>query len=172
MGSLGLGRRLQLVIEMADKVIHEAERMGADVAVVAVDRGGREILSYRSDLCAYTATEPARRKATTAAAIGAPTSFVASAMGGDPVAMQALASSPDMLAAPGGFPIIQDNIVIGGIGLSGGHYSQDHQILAKALVKIGDLPAAMFSMGPPPGAPSQGAGTPLPGAALPPGGGN
>jgi uncharacterized protein GlcG (DUF336 family) len=150
MGALGIGRRLQLILDIADKVIHQAERHGADVAIVAVDRGGREVLVYRTDLCSYNAIEPARRKAVTSAAMGMPTSVITGMTMPDPVGQRALAASPDMLAVPGGFPIMQDNVVIGGIGLSGGHYTDDHMILAKVLVTDGEIPPAMPMMRPPP----------------------
>jgi glc operon protein GlcG len=150
MGALGMGRRLKLIVDVADKVIGRAERHGTDVAVVAVDRGGREVLVYRTDLCSYNAVEPARRKAVTAAAMGMPTSVITGMMMPDPVGQRALAASPDMLAVPGGFPIIQDDVVVGGIGVSGGHYTDDHMILAKVLVTDGEAPPAMLVLQPPP----------------------
>jgi glc operon protein GlcG len=154
MGSLGLGRRLAHILEIADEATRHAERMGADFAIVAVDRGGRDVLVYRSDLCSYNALEPARKKAITSAAMGMPTSVVTGFTMGDPVGQRAMAASPDMLAVPGGFPIMLDNVVVGGIGLSGGHYNEDHLILAKAIVKDGPLPPAM--VGPPQGGPPPG----------------
>jgi glc operon protein GlcG len=166
MGALGLGRRLQLIMDVADKVIVQAERQNADVAIVAVDRGGREVLTYRTDLCSYNAIEPARRKAITSAAMGMPTSIITGMTGPDPIAQRALGASPDMLAVPGGFPIMQDNVVVGGIGLSGGRYTDDHMLVAKALVAEGEPPPAMLMMPPPPmGGPGDGAG------AMPPHGG-
>jgi glc operon protein GlcG len=173
MGALGLGRRLQLIMQIADEAILQAERFGFDFAIVAVDRGGREVLTYRSDLCSYNAIEPARKKAITSAAMGMPTSSIAAVTMGDPIAQRALGASPDMLAVPGGFPIIQDNIVIGGIGMAGGHYTDDQQVLAKVLVKQGDPYPAMLlppPMGPPPGGPpvEPGPGGPPPGGAIPP----
>jgi glc operon protein GlcG len=150
MGALGMGRRLKLIMDVADKVIAQAQRHNADVAVIAVDRGGREVLAYRTDLCSYNAMEPARRKAVTSSTMGMPTSIITGMMAPDPVGQRALAASPDMLAVPGGFPIMQDNVVIGGIGISGGHYTDDHMLLAKVLVAAGELPPAMMAMHPPP----------------------
>ncbi len=176
MGALGMGRRLKLILEIADEAVLCAERFGFDFAIVAVDRGGREILAYRSDLCSYNALAPARKKATTSASMGMPTSTITAVTIGDPVALRAIDASPDMLAVPGGFPIIQDGIVIGGIGMAGGHYTDDQQVLAKVLVKQGEPYPAMLTpplMGPPPGGPPQsGAVPPIPGGgAMPPVGG-
>jgi glc operon protein GlcG len=149
MAGQGLGRRLMLIAEIADATLKQAERYGLDVAIVAVDRGGRDVLAYRTDLTAYNALEPARRKAVTAAAMGMPTSTLVAMTMPDPIAQRALAASPDMLAVPGGFPIVLDNICIGGIGVSGGHYTDDHRLLARVMVQYGVPPAAM----PPPPAP-------------------
>jgi uncharacterized protein GlcG (DUF336 family) len=159
------GRRLQYIMDIADQAVAEAERLGLDVAVVAVDRGGRTILAYRTDLTSYNALEPARKKAVTAAAMGMPTSTVTGFTMADPIGQRAMAASPDMLAVPGGFPIIQDNICVGGIGVAGGHYTDDQQLLSKVLVKFGQNFPAM-PIAPPPGGPPPGG--PIP--PMPPGG--
>lgn len=150
----GSGARLARAMEIADGVLAHAERLGLDVAIVAVDRGGREILTYRSDLTSYNALEPARKKATTSAAMGMPTSTVTSMTMADPIAQRALGASPDMLPVPGGFPIIIDNRVVGGIGVAGGHYTDDQQLLSKVLVKAGVPIPAMPA--PPPRMPESG----------------
>jgi glc operon protein GlcG len=161
--TMGMGRRLTLITDIADAVIAAAERLGQDVTVVAVDRGGREILSYRSDLTAHSAMEPARKKAVTAAAMGMPTSTIAGLTMMDPIGQRALAASPDMLAVPGGFPVIQDNIVIGGIGVAGGHYTDDQMLLSRVLVKFGhDFPAMPAPPPPMPGGPPPGSPPPVP----------
>ncbi len=157
MDANGLGRKLALIVDIADQSIAEAERLGLDVAVVAVDRGGREILAYRTDLTSYNALEPARKKAITAAAMGMPTSTVTAFTMGDPIGQRAMAASPDMLPVPGGFPVIQDNICIGGIGVAGGHYTDDQQLLSKVLVRFGAPYPAMTMPPPPMGAPPGGA---------------
>jgi uncharacterized protein GlcG (DUF336 family) len=173
MAAAALGRRLSVMMEMADDVIAQAERLGLDVAVVAVDRGGREVVTYRTDLTSYNALEPARKKAVTAAAMGMPTSTVVAFTMMDPIGQRAMAASPDMLAVPGGFPVVLDNIVIGGIGVAGGHYTDDQQLLSKVLVKYGAPYPAMAvpppmppAGGPPPGGPGSGppSGGPPPGA--------
>jgi glc operon protein GlcG len=177
MGAIGIGRRLRLIMDIADEAALHAERFGFDFAIVAVDRGGRELLAYCSDLCSYNALAPARKKAITAAAMGMPTSSITAVTMADPIAQRALAASPDMLAVPGGFPIIQDGMVIGGIGMAGGHYTDDQQVLAKVLVKQGDpypamlMPPMMPPGGPqggPPGGPPKGATPPIPGGMAPP----
>lgn len=50
--------------------------------------------------------------------------------------------SPRMVAVGGGYPILEDGKLIGGIGISGGNYQQDQDACVEALTKIGfELPA-------------------------------
>ena len=53
-----------------------------------------------------------------------------------------LAYRPRMVAVGGGYPILEDGKLIGGIGISGGNYQQDQDACVEALMKIGfQLPA-------------------------------
>jgi len=53
-----------------------------------------------------------------------------------------LAYRPRMVAVGGGYPILEDGKLIGGIGISGGTYQQDQDACVQALEKIGfQLPA-------------------------------
>nr|WP_259467390.1 heme-binding protein [Sphingomonas sp. PP-F2F-G114-C0414] len=56
--------------------------------------------------------------------------------------MAPLAYRPRMVAVGGGYPILVDSKLIGGIGISGGTYQQDQDACVAALEKIGfQLPA-------------------------------
>jgi uncharacterized protein GlcG (DUF336 family) len=133
-----MGRRLDLVWGIAERVAGYAHRYNFDFALVAVDAGGRNILTYRSDLCSYTAIEPARRKAIASATMRMATSTMSAITMLDQIAQKAL-SVTEMLAVPGGFPLLMDGNCVGGIGVSGGHYGDDQYILSKALVERGDM---------------------------------
>ena len=122
---------------IVDACIRVSREFGSDSAAVAVDRGGRVIVAKRQDLAGYPTIEAARKKASTSAALGIPTHMAAGFVGGDPIADKALHAHPDMLAAPGGAPLFLDGVVIGGIGVSGGHYSEDLEILERALDSVG-----------------------------------
>jgi uncharacterized protein GlcG (DUF336 family) len=136
--SVILGKRLDLVWGIAERVAYYAHRYNFDFALVAVDSGGRNILTYRSDLCSWTAIEPARRKAIASATMRMATSTMSAITMLDQIAQKAL-SVTDMLAVPGGFPLLMDGNCVGGIGVSGGHYGDDQFILSKALVDRGDM---------------------------------
>jgi glc operon protein GlcG len=115
------------------------------MALVAVDEGGRTILTYRTDLCSWTAIEPARKKAITSATMRMATSSVSAITMFDQLAQRALGATPELLAVPGAFPLILDGNCVGGIGVAGGHYGDDQYILSKALVEKGDMVPAMPS---------------------------
>lgn len=129
-------RRLTLARGLCEAVVAEAVKLGFDICVVAVDSGGHPIALLRTDLCPYPPMESARRKAITAFAMKAPTAMMTELLQHDPVAKEALAASPDLLAVPGGFPLFLDGICVGGIGIAGGHYRDDNWIGEAAIAKV------------------------------------
>jgi uncharacterized protein GlcG (DUF336 family) len=144
-GPEDMGRRLAVVWSIAERVADYAQRYNFDMALVAVDEGGRTILTYRTDLCSWTAIEPARKKAVASATMRLATSTMAAITMFDQLALRAIAATPDMLAVPGGFPLIIDGNCVGGIGVTGGHYGDDQYMLSKALVELGDMVPAIPS---------------------------
>jgi uncharacterized protein GlcG (DUF336 family) len=48
-----------------------------------------------------------------------------------------LSHRPRLIAIGGGYPIIENGKVVGGIGVSGGNVAQDRQIAEKALKSLG-----------------------------------
>lgn len=110
-----------------------AETHNNNVSIVAVDLGGHPVVLLRCDHAPFSATEAARRKAVASASLAMPTSGMAEMFAGDPMVLTALHASGDMLIVPGGFPIIFENRCIGGLGIAGGHYSEDDLIGRKAL---------------------------------------
>ena len=51
--------------------------------------------------------------------------------------IQGIVHTPRFIIFGGGFPIIEDGQVVGGIGVSGGNYSQDMECARAALSAIG-----------------------------------
>lgn len=129
-------RRLSLAKALCEATLAEAQRLGFDICVIAVDTGGHPIALLRSDLCPYAPMEAARRKAITACSMKAPSAMIADLIQHDPLAAAALAASPDMLAVPGGFPILLDNVCVGGFGVAGGHYRDDAWLGEAALAAV------------------------------------
>lgn len=121
------------------RVLDAARAQSLAVAVVVVDLGGRVVASARMDGVGFVNLEVAQRKATAAASFGAPTHVVAE-LAADPLLASALAAVDDVLVLPGGFPLTAAGglpadgaAAVGGVGIAGGHYSQDRAVGEAAL---------------------------------------
>jgi uncharacterized protein GlcG (DUF336 family) len=51
----------------------------------------------------------------------------------DPILLRGVEQLPDFILLGGGSPIMENNEVIGAIGVSGGHYKQDEEIVSLAI---------------------------------------
>jgi uncharacterized protein GlcG (DUF336 family) len=115
-----------------------AVRHNSHIAIVAVDTGGHFLVVMRADRAPFSAVEAARRKAVAAASMQMTTAAIAEMFRPDPLVITAMSASGDMLIVPGGFPVVLDHNCIGGIGIAGGHYTEDdaigRQAIAGALV--------------------------------------
>ena len=123
-------------VDETRNALARARQLSLPVAIVAVDRGGHIVTALRRDLAPYMVIETARRKAATAAAMNSPTTMVAEFAASDAIVQNALHNTPDILAVPGGVPIVIDGVCVGGIGVAGGHYSEDHEVLDWAVTQF------------------------------------
>ena len=116
-----------------------AAELGVAMAVAVTDASGHLRVFESMDGAPFLAHDVAIDKAWTAAAYRLST-HTWSTIIQDPAVAQ-LAHIPRLVAVGGGFPIIENGAVIGGLGLSGGHADQDRQAAEKALSSLGfDLP--------------------------------
>lgn len=128
-----------LALELVQRCISEASRRDVAVAAVVVDTGGRMVAQVRMDGVGYVATRIAAKKATGSATFGAPTAALSDFMASDSKLASFLLDEEFSLV-PGGVPVIVEGVVVGGLGLSGGHYSQDEAIVAAALGRAESSP--------------------------------
>ena len=105
------------------------------MAVAVTDAGGHLKAFSSMDGTPFLATEVAVDKAWTAAAFRLPTHTWAELLA-DPAVAQ-LAHRPRLVAVGGGYPIVEDGQVIGGLGLSGGTAEQDAVAAGVALRALG-----------------------------------
>jgi uncharacterized protein GlcG (DUF336 family) len=85
--------------------------------------------------------EIAQNKAYTAAAFGLATHAWFDFIKGDEPLRLGIVHTERLVTFGGGFPIVVDGEVIGAIGVSGGHYTDDMKVAQAALDSAG-LPAA------------------------------
>lgn len=125
--------------EAATALIHAAlaaaKEIGFEAAVAVTDATGSLRAFERTDGAPFLTTDVAINKAWTAASYGYPThvwnSYVA-----DPK-IAPLAFHPRLLAVGGGYPVMEDGKLIGGIGISGDNSQQDQQVAETALKVLG-----------------------------------
>ncbi len=127
----------------AEAVLTAGRAEGLRLAVVVVDRGGSTRVLLADDGAGPMAVETARRKAYTAAVNGFPTTAFAKLIASPAMAMTSPPPhliDPNLLAAPGGVPIVVDEWeVIGGVGVGGADGDTDDRLAATGVKTIADL---------------------------------
>jgi glc operon protein GlcG len=128
--------------------IRIAESLRLRVAVVVVDGAGRQVAAARMDGVSYLMTSVAHKKANAAAQFKVPLNTFSEMLEKSPLLASSMqASADDIVVLPGGFPIVKVMTTIGGVGIAGGHYEQDHEIGRLALREIAEALVAPSSNG-------------------------
>lgn len=111
--------------EVVRAAIAEADSRGILVNVAVVDRAGNLMSFLRMPGAFLHSTALAVDKAYTAASFGFPTDQWPAMLAEDKALWSGLASRPRLVVLGGGFPILIDDICVGGIGVSGGSEAED-----------------------------------------------
>ncbi|MEU4814251.1 heme-binding protein [Micromonospora aurantiaca] len=114
--------------------IAKAEQMTLPCVIAVVDESGVLKAFARMDGAALLSVQVAQDKAYTAAGFGMPTDGWYDFIKDDaPLATGATTGIDRLVVFGGGYPITADGAVIGGIGVSGGHYTQDMEVARAGL---------------------------------------
>jgi uncharacterized protein GlcG (DUF336 family) len=128
-------------VALIDAAIRAAQEIGIEAAVAVVDATGNLRAFERTDGAPFLTVDVAIDKAWSSASFGFPTHVWNDYVSSDPK-VAPLAYRPRMVAVGGGYPLLEDGKLIGGIGISGGNYQQDQDACVAALGKLGfDIPA-------------------------------
>ncbi len=115
---------------LAVAALHEAGKIGVPVTVAVCDAGGHLLALLRSEGALLASLESAQTKARTAVYFGAETRHLP---GDRPITPALLGAVGYPLAfLPGGIPIRENGIIVGGIGVGGGLPDQDQAIACAA----------------------------------------
>lgn len=120
---------------LIDIAFVEAKEIGIGVTIAVTDSAGNLKCFERADNAPFLTVDVAIDKAWTSASFGLPT-HTWNTLVRDPE-LTPLGQRPRLLALGGGYPIIENGLVVGGIGVSGGNVAQDRQIAEKALTALG-----------------------------------
>ena len=130
-------QRQTLTAEAAKKLVDAAEKKAEELKkpmVIAVcDESGNLKEFTRMDNAPLLSVQIAQDKAYTAISFGIATHEWFEFIKGDPPLLAGIVHTPRLVVFGGGYPISVDGQVVGGIGVSGGHYSEDMQVAEAAL---------------------------------------
>jgi uncharacterized protein GlcG (DUF336 family) len=127
-----------ITAETAQRMIQAAERkateIGQSMVIAVVDESGVLKALLRMDRAPLLSVQVAQDKAYTAAGFGLSTDQWHEFIKNDPPLAAGAASGIDRLVIfGGGYPLKVADRVVGGIGVSGGHYSQDMEVARAGL---------------------------------------
>jgi uncharacterized protein GlcG (DUF336 family) len=130
--------RASVTAELARAMIEAAERkaaqMGHPFVIAIVDDSGVLKAFSRMDGAPLLSVQVAQDKAYTAVGFGMATDSWHDFIKDDPpLAMGATSGIDRLVVFGGGYPIKLGGAVVGGIGVSGGHYSQDMEVAQAGL---------------------------------------
>lgn len=128
--------------ESAEKLIAaaaaKAREMGKPMVIAICDESGVQKAFLRMDGAPLISVEVAWNKARTAVGFGIPTHMWHDFIKNDPpLAMGATTGIPGLVIFGGGYPVKAGEAVIAGIGVSGGHYTDDMKVAEAALAALG-----------------------------------
>lgn len=133
--------RLSISQAASDRLVEAATakalEIGVPSAIAVVDESGILKAFRRMDGAPLLSNDIAINKAYTAASFGIPTHGWFDFIKGDPPLLHGIVHTPRLVVFGGGYPITEQGQLIGGIGISGGHYEQDMVVAEAALAALG-----------------------------------
>ena len=111
----------------------EAQSQGVAVTISIVAGGGHLLALRRQQDSSFLGIESSKRKAVTASQLKTPTHVLSEIGQKLPELQKAFDKDHNILTIAGGFPIVADGVVIGGLGIAGGDFNQDKVIGESAL---------------------------------------
>ncbi|ETI68819.1 MULTISPECIES: GlcG/HbpS family heme-binding protein [Neobacillus] len=124
---------LSLAQKMLEAALVKGEELGMPFSIAIVDRVGNIKAFAAMDGAPVLSLEIAQNKAFSAATYNRATHEWYDRLKDDPPLLHGIVHTPRLVIFGGGYPIKIDNELIGGVGVSGGHYTHDMQVCEAAL---------------------------------------
>jgi uncharacterized protein GlcG (DUF336 family) len=115
----------------------KAAEIGVPMVIAVVDESGVLKAFSRMDGAALLSVDIAQDKAYTAAAFGISTDGWFDFIKNDPPLLHGIIKTPRLIVFGGGYPLKIGDALIGGIGVSGGHYEQDMVVAQAGVAALG-----------------------------------
>ncbi|MDY6841942.1 MAG: heme-binding protein [Pseudomonadota bacterium] len=113
-------------LHLLEVAVAKAEELGIKATVAVVDPSGRLLAFVKMAGSFLVSSELARKKAVTAAGMGMDTVELETVLNAEPPrVLSGLTRSENFTVIGGGVPLVRDNHIVGGIGVSGGSEEQD-----------------------------------------------
>jgi len=121
---------------MLKAAIDKANEISVPAVISIVDESGQLKALQRMDGAPLLSIQIAQDKAYTAVAFGIATHQWFDFIKDDPPLLHGIVKTSRLIVFGGGYPITVDDQLVGGIGVSGGHYSDDMKIAEAALAAL------------------------------------
>lgn len=118
---------------MAQAAEKRAQEIGVPMVISIVDQSGNLVLHERMEDALLVSIDLAIKKAYTAVALKMPTDKFATVTQPKTELYGIQHSDPKMVIFGGGFPIVVNGKIVGGIGVSGGSVAQDMDVASAGL---------------------------------------
>ena len=132
--------KASITIEAAQRMIAAAEakarEMGRPMVIAIVDSDGTLKAYSRMDGAPLLSVQISQDKAYTAISFGMATHEWHEFVKNDPPLRDGIIKTDRLIVFGGGYPISVNEQIIGGIGVSGGHYSQDMEVARAGLAGL------------------------------------
>jgi uncharacterized protein GlcG (DUF336 family) len=126
---------------MIEAAVARSRELKKAMCIAITDEAGQLKAFHAMDGAPHLSIDIAINKAWTATSFGLPTHVWWDFIKNDPPLLHGITHTPRLVVFGGGYPVMQEGEMIGAIGVSGGHYSDDMEVARAALVAVGS-PAA------------------------------
>ncbi|HKV16181.1 MAG TPA: heme-binding protein [Reyranella sp.] len=128
---------ISTAVKAVEAAAAHAAQMKLRMSIAVCDESGVLKHFYRMDGASTLSASIAQDKAYTSAITGMATHAWFEFIKDDPPLLHGIVHTPRLTVFGGGFPIREEAVVIGSLGVSGGHYTQDMECARHGLAAIG-----------------------------------
>lgn len=127
----------ETALALVEATAAKSRELGKNMVIAVCDPAGELKAFLRMDGAALLSVSIAQDKAYTAVGFGMSTDTWHEFIKNDPPLALGIVHTPRLVVFGGGYPIKEKGQVIGGIGVSGGHYSDDMECARGGLEALG-----------------------------------